>query len=94
MSYARNLLSRGEEVVFESRQHWFAVVARVFIWFLVLIVALAILIWISHPAALDDSVDGILQIVAARRLLVGRSRTSASSSGTGATRSGWSPRGG
>ena len=25
MSYARNLLSRGEEVVFESRQHWLAV---------------------------------------------------------------------
>ncbi len=28
MSYARNLLSRGEEVVFESRQHWFAVLGR------------------------------------------------------------------
>ncbi len=27
MSYARNLLSRGEEVVYESRQHWFAVIA-------------------------------------------------------------------
>ena len=47
MSYARNLLSRGEEVVYETRQHWFAVVARVGIWFIVLIVALAILIWIS-----------------------------------------------
>ena len=28
MSYARNLLSRGEEVVFESRQHWFAVLGE------------------------------------------------------------------
>ena len=27
MSYARNLLSRGEEIVFETRQHWFAVFA-------------------------------------------------------------------
>ena len=28
MSYARNLLSRGEEVVFESRQHWLAVLGQ------------------------------------------------------------------
>ena len=47
MSYARNLLSRGEDVVYESRQHWFAVVARVFIWFLVLVVALQ-----AYPSAL------------------------------------------
>ena len=64
MSYARNLLSRGEDVVYESRQHWFAVVARVFIWFLVLIVALAILIWISQPGGIiNDSVDGIIMVV-------------------------------
>jgi len=31
MSYARNLLSRGEEIVFETRQHWFAVLARVWV---------------------------------------------------------------
>ena len=35
MSYARNLLSRGEEVVHESRQHWFAVIARTWLWILV-----------------------------------------------------------
>ena len=35
MSYARNLLSRGEEVVYESRQHWFAVIARTWIWIVV-----------------------------------------------------------
>ena len=29
MSYAQNHLSRGEEIVYETRQHWFAVVARV-----------------------------------------------------------------
>jgi hypothetical protein len=64
MSYARNLLSRGEDVVYESRQHWFAVVARVFIWFLVLIVALAILIWISQPGGIiNDTVDGIIMVV-------------------------------
>jgi membrane protein YdbS with pleckstrin-like domain len=64
MSYARNLLSRGEDVVYESRQHWFAVVARVFIWFLVLIVALAILIWISQPGGfVNGTVDGIIMVV-------------------------------
>ena len=64
MSYARNLLSRGEDVVYESRQHWFAVVARVFIWFLVLIVALAILIWISQPGGIiNDTVDGLIMVV-------------------------------
>src|SRR4026207_1781312 len=64
MSYARNLLSRGEDVVYESRQHWFAVVARVLIWFLVLIVALAILIWISQPGGIiNDTVDGLIMVV-------------------------------
>ena len=46
MSYARNLLSRGEEVVYESRQHWFAVVARTIIWILIAIVAMAIVIFL------------------------------------------------
>ena len=64
MSYARNLLSRGEDVVYESRQHWFAVVARVFIWFLVLVVALAILIWISQPGGIiNDTIDGLIMVV-------------------------------
>jgi membrane protein YdbS with pleckstrin-like domain len=73
MSYARNLLSRGEEVVYETRQHWFAVVARVGIWFLILIVALAILIWIGTNGAVlgDATVDGIVSVVAVVGLLGG-----------------------
>ena len=35
MSYARNLLSRGEEVVLESRQHWFAVIGQTWLWIFV-----------------------------------------------------------
>jgi hypothetical protein len=73
MSYARNLLSRGEEVVYESRQHWFAVVARVWIWFLVLIVALAIVIWLANrtEALGGETVDGIITIIALGGLLGG-----------------------
>jgi len=41
MSYARNLLSRGEEIVFESRQHWFAVVAETWLYIIGAVVALA-----------------------------------------------------
>ena len=47
MSYARNLLSRGEEVVYESRQHWFAVIARTWFWILLAIVALAVVIFLA-----------------------------------------------
>jgi hypothetical protein len=73
MSYARNLLSRGEEVVYESRQHWFAVVARVFIWFLVLIVALAIVIWVGTSDAVfnNATIDGIVTVIAVVGLLGG-----------------------
>ncbi len=74
MSYARNLLSRGEEVVYETRQHWFAVVARVGIWFLVLIVGLAIIIWVaSSPAQVldNETVDGIVTVIAVVGLLGG-----------------------
>ena len=74
MSYARNLLSRGEEVVYETRQHWFAVVARVGIWFLVLIVALAIIIWVaSSPAQVldNETVDGVVTVIAVVGLLGG-----------------------
>jgi hypothetical protein len=73
MSYARNLLSRGEEVVHESRQHWFAIVARVWIWFLVLIVALAIVIWIGNSSAVldNETVDGVVTIIAFGGLLGG-----------------------
>jgi len=73
MSYARNLLSRGEEVVYETRQHWFAVVARVGIWFIVLIVALAILIWINGNEAVlgDATIDGIITLITVVGLLGG-----------------------
>jgi membrane protein YdbS with pleckstrin-like domain len=47
MSYARNLLSRGEEVVHESRQHWFAVIARTWVWILVLFASLWLLIFVT-----------------------------------------------
>ncbi len=96
MSYARNLLSRGEEVVYESRQHWFAVVARTIIWILVLIVAVAIVIFLvtgERPFG-GETVDGVLTTVG----FVGPHRdvgsTSASWCGTGATRNGSSPRAG
>ena len=65
MSYARNLLSRGEEVVYESRQHWFAVVARTIIWILVAIVAVAIVIFLvtgERPFG-GETVDGVLTTV-------------------------------
>ena len=65
MSYARNLLSRGEEVVYETRQHWFAVVARTIIWILAAIVALAILIFLvtgEQPFG-GETVDGVLTTV-------------------------------
>jgi membrane protein YdbS with pleckstrin-like domain len=74
MSYARNLLSRGEDVVYESRQHWFAVAARVWIWFLVLIVALAIVIWVaSSPSQIldNETADGIVTVIAVVGLLGG-----------------------
>ena len=65
MSYARNLLSRGEEVVYESRQHWFAVVARTIIWILIAIVAVAIVIFLvtgERPFG-GETVDGVLTTV-------------------------------
>ncbi|MEA2650665.1 MAG: hypothetical protein QOI85_386 [Chloroflexota bacterium] len=64
MSYARNLLSRGEEVVYESRQHWFAIIARTWIWILLAIVALALVIFLvsgTEPVG-GGTVDGILTI--------------------------------
>ena len=65
MSYARNLLSRGEEVVYESRQHWFAVIARTWLWIVLAIVALALVIFLNgqeDPIG-GSTVDGILTIV-------------------------------
>lgn len=70
MSYARNLLSRNEEVVYESRQHWFAIIARTWVWILVAIVAMALVIFLSssEPVA-NETVDGVLTIVAVGGLI-------------------------
>ena len=47
MSYATRLLSRGEEVVFQTRQHWFGVVARIWLWLVLLVLSIALLIWVG-----------------------------------------------
>ncbi len=61
MSYTRNLLSRGEEIVFETRQHWFAVFAQVWLYALLAVIALAVVIW---QTSVDDwSLRGILQVI-------------------------------
>jgi hypothetical protein len=71
VSYARNLLSRGEEVVFESRQHWFAVIARTWIWIVVAVLSFALLIFLNtNPRIGDATVDQILTIVALGALVV------------------------
>ena len=70
MSYARNLLSRNEEVVYESRQHWFAIIARTWVWILVAIVALALVIFLSgSEVVVNETVDGVLTIIAVAGLL-------------------------
>jgi hypothetical protein len=68
MSYARNLLSRGEEVVFESRQHWFAVLAETWAFIIAAILSLALLMWATSTDI--GSLRGIVQIVALVVLLV------------------------
>lgn len=68
MSYAKNLLSRGEEVVFESRQHWLAVLAETWLFVIGAIVALALSIWATTTDI--GSLRGIIQIVALVGLLV------------------------
>ena len=91
MSYARNLLSRGEEVVFESRQHWFAVVAQTWAFIIGAILAFAVLIWST------TSDLGTRRRACSRSsrwsALLARWARSASRSGPGATRSTWSPPG-
>jgi uncharacterized membrane protein YdbT with pleckstrin-like domain len=71
MSYARNLLSRGEEVVYESRQHWLAIIARTWVWILVAIVALALVLWIgtNDPVFDNSTIDGLLTVIAVAGLL-------------------------
>jgi len=72
MSYARNLLSRGEEVVFESRQHWFAVIAENWPFIIASILSFAVLIW---QTSLDEwALRGFLQIVSLVVLLVSLGR--------------------
>ncbi|MDQ2853262.1 MAG: hypothetical protein M3R32_00150, partial [Chloroflexota bacterium] len=68
MSYARNLLSRGEEVVFESRQHWFAVLGETWPFIFAAILAFAVLLWQTTSTA--SSVTGFLQIVSLVVLIV------------------------
>lgn len=67
MSYARNLLSRGEEIVFETRQHWFAVFAQVWLFAIVAIVALAVVFWAAGN--LSGTAASVLEIVAFVALL-------------------------
>jgi uncharacterized membrane protein YdbT with pleckstrin-like domain len=71
MSYAKNLLSRNEEVVYESRQHWFAVIARTWVWILVAIVALALTIFLvsGDQAFGNPTVDQVLTLVAVISLI-------------------------
>jgi hypothetical protein len=71
MSYARNLLARGEEVIYESRQHWFAVVARTWLWIVLAVVSLAIMIFVlsgTEPIG-NETIDGLLTIVAVALLI-------------------------
>jgi hypothetical protein len=68
MSYARNLLSRGEEIVFESRQHWFAVLAETWTFVIGAILALALLIW--QTTSKQSNLSGLLQIVGLVALII------------------------
>src|SRR5688572_1861290 len=72
MSYARNLLARGEEVVYQSRQHWFAVVARTWLWILLAVVALAIVIFLVSGAEpfVNEMVDQVVTLLAIVGLLL------------------------
>ena len=72
MSYARNLLSRGEEVVFESRQHWFAVVADNWPFIVASILSFAVLIWQTSLG--EWTLRGLLQIISLIVLLVSLGR--------------------
>jgi hypothetical protein len=72
MSYARKLLARGEEIVFESGQHWFAVVGRSWWAIAIAIVALAVLMWVAGPP--EESLDGPAEVVALGLLLIAFAR--------------------
>ncbi len=64
MSYARKQLARGEEVVYDGGQHWFAVVIRVW-WAIVLaVLSLAVLLWaLSWDDSLARNIVLILALV-------------------------------
>jgi uncharacterized membrane protein YdbT with pleckstrin-like domain len=72
VSYARNLLSRGEEVVHESRQHWFAIIARTWLWLVIAIIALALVIFVATggPILNSTEVDLIVTIAGVVALIV------------------------
>ncbi|HEX7173632.1 MAG TPA: PH domain-containing protein [Candidatus Limnocylindria bacterium] len=72
MSYARNLLSRGEEVVHESRQHWFAIIARTWLWILLAVVTLAIVIFLvsGREPFVNETIDQIVTLLAVAGLLI------------------------
>lgn len=72
MSYARNLLSRGEEIVFESRQHWFAVLGETWPFVIAAILAFAVLIW--QTTSTPGSLTGFLQVVSLIVLLASLGR--------------------
>jgi membrane protein YdbS with pleckstrin-like domain len=72
MSYARNLLSRGEEIVFESRQHWFAVLGETWPFVIAAILAFAVLIWQTSQA--EWTLRGALQILSLLVLLASLGR--------------------
>jgi membrane protein YdbS with pleckstrin-like domain len=73
LSYARNLLSRGEEVVFETRQHWFAVLGETWPFVIAAILAFAVLIWATTSGA-NNQLLSILQIIALVALIVSLAR--------------------
>ena len=72
MSYARNLLARGEDVVYESRQHWFAVIARSWLWILLAVVSLAVVIFLVSGAEpfVNPGVDQFVTLLAVAGLLL------------------------
>ena len=72
MSYARNLLSRGEEIVFESRQHWFAVLGETWPFVIAAILAFAVLIW--QTTSTPWQLTGLLQIISLLVLVVSLGR--------------------
>jgi hypothetical protein len=71
MSYVENHLSRNEQIVYASRQHWFAVIARAWVWIAVAILALALSLWIgsNEPVLNNETIDGILTVLAVAGLL-------------------------